>query len=121
PMQADAVTLLALVLAERDARGTHVLAVAGQKKTRELALPAELVHHVRALTPVGVDQAAVDSHLGAVLATVGPRQPLSGKLLQRRVDLAFEPGRWSGPADRRPHVAQREITSGGPLLVRPGA
>jgi len=83
--------------------------VAGQQHAGELALPAELVDDVGGLAPVGVDEAAVDPHLGAVLAAIRPAQPLAGELLERPVDLPLQVGVAERAGDGGGEVAEREV------------
>ena len=96
PVEPDAVAQLPLVLGERDARRPDEPAVAGQEHGGMGALPAELVDHVGRRSPVGVDQAALDPHAGAVVASPFPAQVAVGEGLQPGVDRAFQAGALGG-------------------------
>lgn len=93
-------------------------AVAGHEHRRMRTLPAELVDHVSALAPVGVDQTAFDGHLGAVVAAKAPGQEVTGELFQAGVDLPLEAGALGGGGQGDAQIAQGVV---GPALVGPGA
>src|SRR5882672_10220591 len=71
PVPANALSGLFGAVGQRPARSTNELAVARHYDGRVGGLPAELVDHVSRLTPVGVDEAALDTHGGAVRADPG--------------------------------------------------
>jgi len=118
PVQPDPVSFFAFVFGEGNRRGPDVFAMTGQDNPGKLGLPAELIDYICGLSPVGVNQTAVDLHLQAVLTTVESPQFFVGQFLQGIVDSAFQasPGLLLGNGP--PDVPQGKEK---PFLIGPGA
>ncbi len=68
PVETYAITRTASVLAEWQTRRANETTVAGDDHSGVLRLSAELVDHIRRLTPVSVDQTSTDAHRSAVIS-----------------------------------------------------
>ena len=117
PVEAHAVSGDLLVFAHRLRGRADVAAVARKHDVRPLGLPAELVHDLGRVAPVGVDETALDLERRSVAAEPLAPEHRVRQLLESRVELPLETGVWKRALQRRVRVGEREVP---PALVGPG-
>ena len=116
PVETNTVADHALVLAHRLGGCAHELTVRRREDGSELRLPAELVHGVRRLSPVGVHKALLDPHRRSVVAEILATEDFFREVFESLVEASLETASRKLLLERDVRVVQREEPS---LLVRP--
>ena len=116
PVEADPVADCLLVLAHRLGTSADVLAVRRREDGGVFRLAAELVHGVRGLAPVRVDEALLYPHRRTVVAKILTSEDFSRETFQSLVKASFETASRELLLERHVRVIQREEAT---LLVRP--
>jgi hypothetical protein len=78
PVVTNAIPRATLVLGKRLTGCSDEPPVAGNHNPCMSALPTELVDHIGRSSPVGIDQASLDSHHGTIISSPFPTNQISG-------------------------------------------